>query len=137
MLKDTNLRSSEAGALRSYIHRFRRAPAGEEALFVAAERAYRCLDAFIEADSRALVGEYRRSTERAMSFGIEVRKDMMWRFDSSGRPVELEPSRGLCIADRIAEAIVVYLLEDRPQTERSAEWARDGRWYGPGGMPTK
>lgn len=137
MLKDTNLRSSEAGALRSYIHRFRRAPEGEDRLFAEAEHAYRRLYAFIEADDRALVREYRRSTERAMSFGIEVRKDMMWRFDSAGRPVELEPSRGLCIADRIAEAIVVYLLEDRPHTDRSAEWARDERWYGPGGLPTK
>lgn len=136
MLKDTNLRSSEAGALRSYIHWLRRAPAGDEALFEECERNYRALQRFVDADERALVREYRVSNERAMSFGIEVRKDMLWRFEGS-TPVELCPEAGLRIADQIAEALVVYLLEDRPHTDRRAEWARHGRWYGPGGAPTK
>jgi hypothetical protein len=135
MLKDTNLRSAEAGSLRAYIHRLRRAPPGEEAEFSEAEEAYRRLVAFVGKEGEALVKEYRFSPDRAMSFGIEVRKDLLYRFDDRGRPLELCPERGLKIADLLAEAILIYLTDDRPRTERSSEWERGGRWYAPGGQP--
>ena len=48
-----------------------------------------------------------------MTFGIEVRKDLLWEFNAYGEPVRLRPERGLFIADKIAEAITLYLCSDR------------------------
>jgi hypothetical protein len=138
MLKDTNLRSGEAGMLRAFIHRFRRPPVADLELYQAAEHAYRQLERALAADGGSLVAEYRHSPDRAMSFGVEVRKDMLWRFDAEGRPVEPSPEAGLYIADKLADAIVAYLLDDRCETgARAMSFHRTGRWYGPGGSPTK
>lgn len=138
MLKDTNLRSGTAGMLRGYIHRFRRPPAAIAADFSAAEDAYRHIERFLSQNNRAVHREYRHSPDRPMSFGIEVRKDLLWRFDDQGRPLGPDPDRGLFIADQLADAIIAYLNEDRGHHhEAPDDFSRQNRWYGPGGAVTK
>lgn len=117
MVGDTNLRSAEASSLRSYLHLYRR-PRGEDAArFSAAERAYRHIQRFLEDDHSALVRDYRYEPTRAMSMGLEVRKDLIWQFDEFGFPARPAPERAFFIADRIADAILVYFAEDRPRAE--------------------
>ncbi len=138
MLKDTNMRQGEAGMLRAYIHRFRRPPQYYTQAFSDAEDAYRQIQRFIEADERAVVQEYRFSPERPMSFGIEVRKDLIHEFDESGVPLRLVPERAARIADGIADAVIAYIREDRVMHEPAdPALERTGRWYGPGGAPNK
>lgn len=138
-LKDTNLRSAEAGALRSYLHLFRRPTSDLEAAFAGAERAYRRLEAFVHGDSDAIVRAYRFAGSRAMSLGVEVRKDLVWSFDEMGHPEAPDPERGLYVADRIAEAVQVYFHEDRPVAERVRSrfhaFERSEPWYGAEGAP--
>jgi hypothetical protein len=121
MLKDTNLRSAEAEALRSFLHMFRNAPPGQASLYEAAEEAYHNIAAFLHADDNAAVREFRFSTERPMSFGVEVRKDLLWRFDKQGRPAELDPERALYVAEHLALAIATYLREDRRPDRQARE----------------
>lgn len=138
MLKDTNMRQGESGILRAYIHRFRRPPSYYAEAFSDAEDAYRHIQRFIEADGGAVVHEYRYSPERAMSFGIEVRKDLIYDLDATGTPIRLRPERAAHITDGIAEAIICYLQEDRIVHEPTGpDFARTGRWYAPGGTPNK
>ena len=138
MLKDTHMRQGEAGMLRAYIHRFRRPPEYYTQAFSDAEDAYREIQHFIEADAQAVVQEYRFSPERPMSFGIEVRKDLIHEFDESGVPLRLVPERAARIADGIADAIIAYIREDRVMHEPAdPALERTGRWYGPGGTPNK
>jgi hypothetical protein len=138
MLKDTNMRQGESGILRAYIHRFRRPPAYYAESFSDAEDAYRHIERFILANNRAIVHEYRYAPERAMSFGIEVRKDLIHELDSNGTPIRLAPERAERIADSIADAVIAYLQEDRLVHENAGSYfERTGRWYGPGGEPNK
>lgn len=138
MLKDTNLRQAEAGMLRAYLHRFRRPPHDLAAAYSAAETAYRHIERFVRGDDGAIVAEYRMSADRPMSFGIEVRKDLIHELDHAGRPLRLVPERAAAIADRIADAIVTYFLQDRVSHDTvDPAFARTGRWYGPGGEPNK
>ena len=48
-----------------------------------------------------------------MSLGIEVRKDLVWKFDKDGNPIEPQPDFALKISKKIAQAISIYMLEDR------------------------
>ena len=57
-----------------------------------------------------------------MSLGVEVRKDLVWRFDEAGHPEEPDAERALFVADRIADA-VLREINDRIATGR----ARDSR----------
>lgn len=129
MLLDTNLRSSESEGLRSYMHMFRRASAGERAEFEAAELAYEDIARFLRADDRRIVNDYRFSPERASSMAIEVRKDLVFDTDAQGLPTHYHESRINRLAQIIAEAIATYLREDRlplpridPTTERRTAW---------------
>lgn len=138
MLKDTNMRQGEAGMLRAYIHRFRRPPAHYAAAFSDAEDAYRHIQRFLEAEGQAVIQEYRFSPERPMSFGIEVRKDLIHELAPDGTPVRLVPERAARIADGIADAVLAYLEEDRNlHNPGDPALERRGRWYGPGGEPNK
>ncbi len=135
-LKDTNLRSAEAGALRSYLHMFRQPSSSLQQEFRDAERAYRQLERFVHQDSDAMVRDYRYDPERAMSLGVEVRKDLIWRFDEAGHPDVPDPGRALYVADRIADAVLTYFNDDRPTAERVREsfheFPREGPWYASG-----
>ena len=111
MLLDTNLRSAQASAIRSILHMYRNPPAGTAQFYDEIVQAYMSIAQFIK--NKNLVDQYKNSPERAMSFGIEVRKDLLWEFNAYGEPVSLKPDRGLFIADKIAEAITLYLCTDR------------------------
>ena len=138
MLKDTNMRLGDAGMLRAYIHRFRRPPAYYAQTFSDAEDAYRHIERYLQREHDSVIADYRFSADRPMSFGIEVRKDLIHELDHLGRPVRLMPERAARIADGIAEAIITYLTEDRiPCALEDPALARTGRWYGPGGEPNK
>ncbi len=135
MLLDTNLRDSECETLRSYIHTFRRAPKGRVREFARAEVAYREIEAFCQADDGAIVEDYRFSANRHNSFGIEVRKDLVWDFDEAGHPLQPNPDNALQIADVIAEGIAIYLREDRKAIPEIAETAF--RRHDPWGSPSE
>jgi hypothetical protein len=113
MLMDTNLRSSEASALRDFLHMFRRPPKGRVREFTRAQRLYTRITEFVAENGGQRVETYRQSSERPMSLGIEVRKDLVWEFDDEGRPVRPADERAMQIADKIADAIAQYFREDR------------------------
>lgn len=134
LLKDTNLRSPRAVALRSYLHMYRRPAAGLDAEYRSAERAYHHVASLLQADGSALVQQYRTQPVRPMAFGIEVRKDLLWEFDEAGHPLQPKPERGVEVADRIADALLIYLNEDKPGSQgvrpdslRQARWAPPSR----------
>lgn len=125
MLLDTNLRSSDSELLRSYLHMYRRPPAGQEALYEQARQAYERIRVFAEAGDGQIVKDFRAS-ERTSSLGLEVRKDIVWHFEG-GRPMgpKIEATRHL--ARVVAKAIQTYFDYDLPQKEW-AQAARDPRF---------
>ena len=130
MLMDTNLRSTECEALRSYLHLYRRAPDGAEDRFRRARKAYDAVRAFQEADHRRVIEEYRLSQERPSSFAIEVRKDLVWNFDAADRPTTPRPEGALVVAQALARALLVYLTEDKPnRVTRGDAFERADPWY--------
>lgn len=132
LLKDTNLRSPRAVALRSYLHMYRRPAAGLDAEYMAAERAYHHVEGFLRADNNGMVRQYRLQAVRPMAFGIEVRKDLLWEFDEAGHPMQPSPERGIEVADRIADALLIYLNQDKPGTQGpSPEGLRQASWGAP------
>jgi hypothetical protein len=120
MLTDTNLRSSESEALRSYLHAFRRVPPAREEEFRAARLAYQRVRAFFEGDRERILDEYRFSTSRPSSLGLEVRKDLVWELDAAGRPVRPKVDNAAAIGEAIARGIYLYLTEDRDPAEPPA-----------------
>jgi N-formylglutamate amidohydrolase len=115
MLTDTNLRSTQSEQLRSYLHLYRRVDAPDEQRFQSARQAYQQVAAFLQRDGGHLIEEYRFSPARPSSLGIEVRKDLVWEFDDRGRPVGPKPDGIAQIGDLIADALNIYLLDDRPE----------------------
>ena len=131
LLLDTNLRSSEADMLRSYIHLYRHAPAGREELFRQARLAYDQVGQFIVADERRVVNDYRFWGGRPSSMGLEVRKDVVWEFDADGRPVRPRVENANRVAEAIAAAVLVYLNCDHPERVTREEFQeRPTPWYG-------
>ena len=59
---------------------------------------------FVSQDNKKIVTEYRNSQERCMSLGIEVRKDLVWKFDKDGIPIEPQPDFALRIAKKICQS---------------------------------
>jgi len=113
MLLDTNLRSAECDALRSYLHMFRRAPRGLEDAFRAARAEYENIVSFIRLEQHRLVDGYREDLGRPSTILIEVRKDLVWAFEDgvSKGPKVRDAAR---IARVLARAVQTYLCEDRP-----------------------
>ena len=74
MLMDTNLRSAEGSALRDFPYMFRRPPKGRVREFTKAQRIYERICLYVANNNSELVEHYRKSSERPMSLGIEVRK---------------------------------------------------------------
>lgn len=113
MLLDTNLRSSESQALRSYLHHYRTPPRGRKREFEAARRAYQHIESFVRRDGGALIDAYRFGGGRPGALGIEIRKDLVWEFDAQGRPRGPRPENARAIARLLAEAVALYFQEDR------------------------
>ena len=118
MLKDTNLRSADAGALRSVLHMYRRPSSRESSLYERAIHAYRHIHGFVQDADRNIIHAYRLSPNRCMSLGIEVRKDLVWEIDKDGTPIQPKVAEAHQIADKIAEAITIYFNEDRNDMNR-------------------
>ena len=102
-------------ALRSYLHAYRRVPKNQQARYVAASKAYAEISEFLHRDNNAFVERYRVSPRRPSALGFEVRKDLVYEFDDSGRPVAPKPDAARKIAEIIAHAIHIYFTEDRPK----------------------
>lgn len=117
MLCDTNLRSTSSEALRSFLYMYRRPPAGMETAFTDAQRAYEQIHSFLRKDRAALVQGYRKSNERLSSLGLEVRKDLVFKFDPSGTvPLEPKPEAAEAIGQVLAKAMYTYLDYDKGLT---------------------
>lgn len=112
MLLDTNLRSSESEALRSYLHAFRRVPREREAGFQAARQAYSEISSFLRRDGSHFVEKYRISRSRPSAIAIEVRKDLVFKFDQDGRPTQPKRREARKISAVIARALHTYFTED-------------------------
>jgi hypothetical protein len=121
MLLNTNLRRQESEELQGYLHRYRRvADPSRRALFEAARLAYERLRSFMR--EAGIATAYRRSHDRPSSMVIEVRKDLLSRFDDDGRIVRPVKDNAQQIARVIAGAIAIFLETDRqvPEEGRSA-----------------
>lgn len=114
MLLDTNLRSSESEALRSYLHAFRRVPERWEDEYKAARQSYETIAEFLHRHDHAFVERYRVNPERPSALGFEVRKDLVYEFDDAGNPVGPKLDEARRIAEIIARAIKIYCTDDRP-----------------------
>ena len=154
MLLDTNLRNTDSAELRSHLHRYRRPwhPGGEVGPDpFAHERAfYFQLRRFVDEHQVDLAGRpvsvvdaWRLSPVRPSSMVIEIRKDLIWRFEclpphgkadlaawqrarprtdeGAGRTEEITTLTRL-----IARAIRAYLTEDAPEKARNVgrDWDR-------------
>lgn len=115
MLLNTNLRNSESEALAGYLHRFRKPPPDRLAEFVAARDAYLTIADYLK-QRPDLVASYRRSRHRASALGIEIRKDLVWRFDGD-RPVAPRERNARRIAELLARAVATFLEEDLVDAE--------------------
>ncbi|MCB9741049.1 MAG: N-formylglutamate amidohydrolase [Alphaproteobacteria bacterium] len=129
MLMDTNLRSATSEQLRSYLHMFRHAPPGREAEFRGAQDAYEQVRRFLKQDGEAIVEAYRRWEDRPSTLALEVRKDLVWEFDAQDRPLRPKPEAARQIGRLLAQAITVYLAEDRPAEHQPFPDYDRGAWY--------
>ncbi len=140
MLLDTNLRRADTVAMRSFLHMYRDPPEGSLLLYgqgpapvrVAAQEvmaAYRQVQDFVRAGEGAVVRRYRRSSGRLSALTVEVRKDLLWRFQEppggqAGRPVARTDPDAVrldnvhLIAHVLAEGLARYFREDVAPAER-------------------
>jgi len=143
MLLDTTLRHTESASLRSYIHEHR--VPGDRARVEEFQRYLRAYEAIVEFRNReipgksgraAVVDEYRLIADRPSSLGLEVRKDLVWKYHDPvddldprrigwQRPL-LDPSAVIednirRIARLIAAGIREYLVEDKPKKKKAKE----------------
>ncbi|NOY26752.1 MAG: hypothetical protein GXP62_12840 [Oligoflexia bacterium] len=113
MLLDTNLRSSDCQALRSYLHMFRTPQKGRVREFRTARKAYEHIQAFVHADSGKIIDDYRFGEGRPGAIGIEIRKDLLWELDDKLQPIAPRPGNARSIAQLVAQAIDHYFKIDR------------------------
>jgi hypothetical protein len=131
MLLDTNLRSSESEALRSYMHMYRRPPVGREAIFASAEDAYEHVEAFVDGQ-REFIERYRFSRHRTSSIAVEVRKDLVCELGDNGVALSIKHDNVHLVADTLADAISTYFREDHDPahlTFQPRDVERHGPWY--------
>lgn len=108
MLMDTNFRDGDSQILRSYIHAYRHPPRGYEQFCEKANDAYRHLTAYMEQHRKEIRRSYRYHPYRLSCIGIEVRKDLVWDFETM-KPKSEAIQR---ISGLIAEGIMRYFEED-------------------------
>lgn len=111
MLLNTNLRLAAADALSGYLHRFRRAPVGNESFFLAAAAAYQRVRDFV-CERPEMIEEYRSSPERTSALGVEVRKDLVWQLEGP-EPIAPRPDEARTIGEKLALGVAEYLRGDR------------------------
>jgi hypothetical protein len=131
MLFDTNLRSSDSEALRSYLHMYRRPPGGFEDAFARAEDAYEAVERF-SAKSAEFIERYRFSRKRTSSIAIEVRKDLLCELGADGAPVGIRHDNIRVISEALADAVSTYFREDHDiahATSPADAIARHDPWY--------
>lgn len=131
MLFDTNLRSSDSEALRSYMHMYRRPPAGREEEFGTAEDAYEHVEAFCE-DQADFIERYRFSRRRTSSIAIEVRKDIACELGLDGKPTAVKWKNIELIGDTLADAVSTYFRLDHDVAHAgfpTDELERHDPWY--------
>jgi len=113
MLLNTNLRLAEAEALRSYMHRYRRATTKNLPKLRRARDAYETIDNFLRRSN--VIDDFRHSAERPSSLGLEVRKDLVCSFSDDGTPIPASPlqlEQATLIGNTIASAITTYFETD-------------------------
>lgn len=110
MLLNTNLRRASSEILRGYIHRFRQPQPEQVEAFRAARDAYVAVHDFLQSHPE-LVPQYRMSAARPSALGIEIRKDLVWRFEGD-TPLGPRRKNAGMIAAKVAEGILTYLRED-------------------------
>ncbi len=110
MLFNTNLRDGDAEALRGFMHRFRKPLAGHEVEYKEARDAYETIASFTRSNP-TLVKDYRRAPDRTNTLSVEVRKDLVFRFDGD-EPVEPMEDNAREVAAILAEGIATYLSDD-------------------------
>lgn len=115
MLLNTNMRRADCGTLSSYLHRFSRAPEGQKTEFDRARQAYETISEFLRSQP-TMVNDYRKSPYRASAMSIEVRKDLVWSHKGEASLASAAETASL-IGRKLAEAIAVYLREDRESEE--------------------
>lgn len=118
MLLDTNLRSAKSEKLRSFFHYYRRIDEEFETHFNDAASAYIKIRKFLEHEIPHFVDRFRFSQTRTSALGIEIRKDLVWHFDEMGTPVGPRLDNIRIIGKHVAQAIYVYLTEDRAAVNR-------------------
>ena len=112
MLRNTNQRSADANALFGYLHHFHEAPPGQRKTFERSRRAYEAIANHL-ANHEALVHTYRFAQDRTSALTIEVRKDLVWRFDEDGNPLGPREDSARELGTLLAQGIGTYLREDR------------------------
>jgi hypothetical protein len=116
MLQNTNLRCAEANALSGYLHHFRDHLPGRRDDFELCRLSYEAIRAHLEAHE-PLVHAYRFAQDRTSALTIEVRKDLVWRFDDAGRALGPRDDAARELARLLAQGIGTYLREDRRACE--------------------
>ena len=112
MLQNTNLRCAEANALSGYLHHFRDPLPGRRDDFERSRLSYEAIKEHLMLHE-PLVQAYRFAQDRTSALTIEVRKDLIWRFDSNGRPLGPREDAAREIANLLAQGIATYMREDR------------------------
>ncbi|MGB0590067.1 MAG: hypothetical protein ACPGU1_10345 [Myxococcota bacterium] len=112
MLQNTNLRCAEANALSGYLHHFRDPLPGRRDDFERSRLSYEAIRDHLRAHE-PLVHAYRFAHDRTSALTIEVRKDLVWRFDDEGRALGPRDDAAREIATLLAQGIGTYLREDR------------------------
>ena len=112
MLQNTNQRCAEANALSGYLHHFRDPLPGCRDEFEHARESYQRIEEHLRAHG-ALVHAYRFAEDRTSALTIEVRKDLVWRFDDEGRSLGPRDAAARELATLLARGIGTYLREDR------------------------
>lgn len=115
LLLDVVRRSAPCERLRAYLHRYREAPPGSEALFAEARKAYAKISRFQATHRDELVEAYRLDPKvRPSCLGLEVRKDLLCELDDRGLPFRLRSDANQVagqIARSIAGSVRTYLTQ--------------------------
>ncbi len=115
MLLDTNHRCPQSELLRGYLHAYRRVSPENEARFAQARRAYMAIGQFVNQNHGEFVEYYRHQVTRPSALGIEIRKDLVYRFDERGYPIEPKTETIDFIAGVLARAVHTYFTVDRQE----------------------